>query len=105
MVDEQLSTVTVCGRVTERPAMSETERGEPLARFQVQLGENRVWCLCVGHLGANAHRFAAPGVEIVGWGQFDWLNGQPEQPFVHLHRLAFVNPREVAELMEWRLRP
>ena len=67
MTDEHLTSVTVCGRIAQRPTMSETERGEPLAHFWVQSGDNRVWCVCVGHLAENVRRFGAVGAEVLGW--------------------------------------
>ena len=105
MVDEHLSTVTVCGRISEKPSLSETERGELLAHFWVQLGDNSVWCVAIGHLADNVQRFGAPGAEVIGWGRLDWPHGQPDQPFVRLERLAFTNPREVAALMNWDMQP
>jgi len=105
MTDEHLSTVTVCGRISEKPSLSESERGEPLAHFHVLLGDNSVWCVCVGALAENVRRFAHVGVEIVGTGILDWTRDRPEQPHVHLHQLAFVSPREVAELKRWSLQP
>jgi len=103
MQHDELSTVTVCGRIAERPAMSKTERGEPLAHFWVQLGNNRVWCVCVGPLAENVRRFGVVGAEVLGWGRLNWLHGQPEQPHVQLDRLAFVNPKEVASILGWDL--
>jgi len=97
--------VTIYGRIAQRPTMSETERGEPLAHFWVQSGDNRVWCVCVGHLAENVRRFGAVGAEVLGWGRLDWLHGQSDQPFVRLERLAFTNPREVAALMNWDMQP
>jgi len=100
---EEVSTVTVYGRIAERPSMSETERGEPLAHFHVRLGSNEVWCVCVGHLAENVQRFGAVGAEVLGWGRLGWLRGDPERPHVQLDRLAFANPKEVASLLGWDL--
>ncbi|MDX9880238.1 MAG: hypothetical protein RBS72_22005 [Sedimentisphaerales bacterium] len=103
MTDEHLSTVTVCGRIAERPTMSETERGELLCHFHVVLGTNEIWCLAVGHLADNVQRFGAVGAEVIGWGRLDWPHGQPDRPYVRLDRLAFCNPKEVGDLLEWDL--
>ncbi len=103
MTDEHLTSVTVCGRIAERPTMSETECGEPLAHFWIQLGDNHVWCVAVGALAENIRRFGAVGAEVLGWGRLDWLHGQSEQPHVQLDRLAFVNPKEVASILGWDL--
>jgi hypothetical protein len=102
---EEVSTVTVYGRIAERPSMSETARGELLAHFHVVLGSNEIWCVCVGPLAENVRRFGAVGAEVLGWGQLDWPHGQPDRPYVRLDRLAFANPREVATLMQWDMQP
>lgn len=105
MQHEELSTVTITGRIAEKPSFSETATGVLLAHFWVELGNNRVWCVCTGWLAENVRRFAHADVEIVGAGVLDWTRDRPEQPHVHLHQLAFANPREIAELKRWSLRP
>jgi hypothetical protein len=103
MTDEQLASVTVVGRIAERPTMSETATGKTLAHFWLQCGDNQVWCMAVGPLAENVRRFGAVGAEVLGWGRLNWLHGQPEQPHVQLDRLAFVNPKEVASILGWDL--
>lgn len=98
---EEVSTVTVYGRIAERPSMSETARGELLAHFHVVLGSNEIWCVCVGHLASNVQRFGAVGAEVLGWGRLDWPCGQPDRPYVRLGRLAFADPKEVASILGW----
>jgi len=105
MTDECLSSVTITGRISELPSFSETATGVLLAHFHVLLGGNEIWCVATGHLAENVRRFAHVGVEVVGAGVLDWTRDQPERPHVHLHQLAFANPREIAELKRWSLRP
>lgn len=95
--------VTVSGRLVERPSFSETATGELLAHFWVQNGGNAVWCLCTGPVAENVRRFAHADVEVLVHGRLSWLSGESEQPHVRVNRLAFTNPREVAELLGWGL--
>ncbi len=104
MIDEHLaSSVTVVGSLVERPTFSESEMGEPLAHFWVELGNNRVWCICRGAVVQNVRKFGRAGVEIIGWGRLDWLHGQAEQPHVLIDRLGFTTPSELPEFMRQSL--
>ena len=48
MQHDELSTVTVCGRIAD-------------------------WCVAVGTLAENIRRFGAVGAEVLGWGRLDRL--------------------------------
>jgi len=102
MTDELVNSVTVSGRLVERPDFSETEAGKPLARFWLSHGNNQVQCFAAGVMADNLLKFGAAGVEVLGHGHLEWFRDDP-QPYVQLDRLAFVNPKEVASILGWDL--
>ncbi len=95
--------VTLSGRLSERPSYSETETGELTAAFWLHRGNNAVWCICRGPAAQSAKRFAHAGIEVLAHGRLTWPSNNHEQPHVLVDRLAFTNPREVAELLGWDL--
>ena len=100
MTDEQLvNSVTVSGRLMERPDFSETETGKPLARFWLSHGSNQVQCFAAGVMAESLLKFGSAGVEILGHGHLEWFHGDSAQPYVLLDRLGFVNPAELPEYM------
>jgi len=106
MTDEHLAnSVTVSGRLMERPDFSETEAGKPLARFWLSHGSNQVQCFAAGVMAESLLKFGSAGVEILGHGHLEWFHGDTEQPYVLLDTLGFTSPREVANLMGWDMQP
>jgi hypothetical protein len=102
MNDEELSSLTVTGRIVEQPRFTETVTGDSLAWFCVQLGDNLIECEAVGPLADNLRKFGGVGVEVLGCGRLGWRPGS-ERPHVRLQRLAFTSPKEVAEILGWNL--
>ncbi len=104
MTDEHLAnSVTVSGRLMERPDFSEIETGKPLARFWLSRGSNQVQCFAAGVMAESLLKFGSAGVEILGHGHLQWFHGDTEQPYVLLDTLGFTNPREVASILGWDL--
>jgi single-stranded DNA-binding protein len=107
-----MNRVVLCGRLAERPRISATASGLPLATLRLQVPRqglselapmiDEIECVAFSELAQQLHRWGEPGLRInlEGWLLAGWCRDQTGEAFL-LARVAieaayWIDPREFA---------